>query len=55
MIKVAIVEDHQPLRNSVEAGYNRTWGMRCVAALPNLLNVVSDLSKEEPHIVLMGH
>jgi len=53
MIKVAIVEDHQPLRNSVEALFNRTPGMRCVAALPNLLNVVSDLSKEEPHIVLM--
>ena len=53
MIKVAIVEDHQPLRNSVEALFNRTPGMHCVAALPNLLNVVSDLSKEEPHIVLM--
>lgn len=53
MIKVAIVEDHQPLRNSVEALFNRTPGMRCVASLPNLLNVVSDLSKEEPHIVLM--
>ena len=53
MIKVAIVEDHQPLRKSVEALFNRTPGMRCVAALPNLLNVVSDLSKEEPHIVLM--
>jgi DNA-binding NarL/FixJ family response regulator len=53
MIKVAIVEDHQPLRNSVEALFNRTPGMRCVAALPNLLNVVSELSKEEPHIVLM--
>jgi DNA-binding NarL/FixJ family response regulator len=53
MIKVAIVEDHQPLRNSVEALFNRTPGMRCVASLSNLLNVVSDLSKEQPDIVLM--
>ncbi|MGO8055942.1 response regulator, partial [Rhizobium leguminosarum] len=48
-----IVEDHQPLRKSVEALFNRTPGMRCIAALPNLLNVVSELSKDEPHIVLM--
>lgn len=53
MIKVAIVEDHQPLRHSVEALFNRTPGMKCVAALSNLLNVVSDFSKDEPNIVLM--
>ena len=53
MIKVAIVEDHQALRDSVQALFNRTPGMKCVAALPNLLNVISDLSKDEPDIVLM--
>jgi DNA-binding NarL/FixJ family response regulator len=53
MIKVAIVEDHKPLRDSVEALINRTPDMKCVAALPNLLNVVSELAKNEPHIVLM--
>jgi len=53
MIKVAIVEDHQPLRNSVEALFALTHGMRCIASLSNRLNVVSDLSKEQPDIVLM--
>ena len=53
MIKVAVVEDNRTLRNSLEALFNRTSGMRCVAALPHLLNAVSDLSKDEPHVVLM--
>ncbi|HYE55485.1 MAG TPA: response regulator transcription factor [Chitinophagaceae bacterium] len=53
MLKVSIVEDNHTLRNSLQALFNRTPGMRCVSALPNLMNVVSDLSKDEPHVVLM--
>jgi DNA-binding NarL/FixJ family response regulator len=53
MIKVCVVEDNHTLRNSLQALFNRTPGMRCVSALPNLLNVVSDLARDEPDIVLM--
>jgi DNA-binding NarL/FixJ family response regulator len=53
MIKVSVVEDNHTLRNSLQALFNRTPGMRCVSALPNLLNVVSDLARDEPDIVLM--
>lgn len=53
MLKVSIVEDNHALRNSLQALFNRTPGMKCVSALPNLMNVVSDLSKDEPHVVLM--
>jgi DNA-binding NarL/FixJ family response regulator len=53
MIKVSVVEDNHTLRNSLQALFNRTPDMRCVSALPNLLNVVSDLARDEPDIVLM--
>lgn len=53
MVKVAIVEDNNTLRNSLESMFNRTTGMKCVASLNNLLNVVSELSKSDPDIVLM--
>jgi DNA-binding NarL/FixJ family response regulator len=53
MLKVSIIEDNDALRHSLQALFNRTPGMRCVSALPNLMNVVSDLSKDEPHVVLM--
>ena len=53
MIKVAIVEDNNTLRNSLTKLLNQTEGMQCVASLPNLLNVVSDLRKSQPDIVLM--
>lgn len=53
MLKVSIIEDNHALRNSLQALFNRTPGMRCVSALPNLMNVVSDLAKDEPHVVLM--
>ena len=53
MIKVAIVEDNHTLRNTLQALFNRTPGMQCVCALPNLLNVVHDLAGNEPDIVLM--
>jgi len=53
MLKVAIVEDNNTLRNSLENLFNRTEGMKCVASLGNLMNVVSELSKADPNIVLM--
>jgi len=53
MIKVAIVEDNNTLRNSLESLFNRTEGMRCAASLNNLLNVVSEIGSSMPDIVLM--
>ena len=53
MIKITIVEDNHTLRNSLQALFNRTPGMECVSALPHLMNVVSDLTKDLPDIVLM--
>lgn len=53
MLKVAIVEDNNTLRNSLENLFNRTEGMKCVASLSNLMNVVSELAKADPEIVLM--
>ena len=53
MIKVAVVEDNHTLRNTLQSLFNRTEGMQCVSALPNLLNVVHDLAGNEPDVVLM--
>lgn len=53
MLKLAIVEDNNTLRNSLENLFNRTEGMKCVASLRNLMNVVSELAKASPDIVLM--
>lgn len=50
---MAIVEDNTTLRNSLENLFNRTEGMKCVASLSNLMNVVSELAKADPEIVLM--
>jgi DNA-binding NarL/FixJ family response regulator len=53
MIKVAIVEDNTPLRNSLCNLFNKTEGMKSVASLNNLLNVVSEMGKAMPDIILM--
>jgi len=53
MIKVAIVEDNNTLRNSLLNLLNRTEGMKCVSSMSNLLNVVSELGRMTPDIVLM--
>ena len=45
MIKIAIVEDNEALRKSLENLFNNTEGMKCVLSLNNLLNVVSELGK----------
>ena len=53
MIKVAIIEDNNALRNSLTNLFKNATGMTCVVALNNLMNVVSDLNKAKPDIVLM--
>ena len=53
MIRIAIIEDNQTLRQSLEQLFNRTGGMACVASLGNLMNVVSEIGKASPDIVLM--
>jgi DNA-binding NarL/FixJ family response regulator len=53
MIKIAIVEDNNTLRSSLESLFNRTEGMRCVASLNNLLNVISEVGSANPEIILM--
>ena len=53
MIKVAIIEDNNNLRNGLESLFNKTDGMKCVVSLNNLLNVVSEIGKHQPDIILM--
>lgn len=53
MIKTAIVEDNNTLRNSLTHLFDNTEGIQCVASLPNLMNVVSEFRKAQPDIVLM--
>ncbi len=53
MIRVAIVEDNNTLRQSLEQLINRTDDIQCVASLCNLMNVISDLGKVNVDIVLM--
>lgn len=53
MIKIAIVEDNEALRKSLENLFNNTEGMKCVLSLNNLLNVVSEVGKAQPDIILM--
>lgn len=53
MIKVAIVEDNETLRHSLTRMLNQSESMQCVSATANLLNIVSELRKTSPDIVLM--
>jgi DNA-binding NarL/FixJ family response regulator len=53
MIRIAIVEDNNTLRSSLESMFNRTEGMRCVASLNNLLNVISEIGATLPDVILM--
>jgi DNA-binding NarL/FixJ family response regulator len=53
MIKVGIVEDNTTLRNSLVNLFNETLGMKCVVSLGNLQNIVSEVAKVRPNIVLM--
>lgn len=53
MIKIAVVEDNPALRASLVSLFDRTEGMRCVASLGNLLNVISEVGSALPDIILM--
>ena len=53
MIRVAIIEDNNALRQSLEQLINRTGEMKCVVSLSNLMNVASDIGKALPEVVLM--
>jgi DNA-binding NarL/FixJ family response regulator len=53
MIKVAIIEDNHALRKNLENLFNHTEGMTCVLSLNNLLNVIAELGKKLPDIILM--
>lgn len=53
MIKVGIVEDNNTLRNSLVNLLNATEGIQCVMSQSNLRNIVSELGKTKPGIVLM--
>jgi DNA-binding NarL/FixJ family response regulator len=53
MIKIAIVEDNNALRQSLCNLLNQTEGMQCVASLNNLLNVVSEINRSKPDVILM--
>ncbi len=53
MIKIAIVEDNNALRQSLCNLFNETEGMQCVASLNNLLNIVSEINKSKPDVILM--
>ncbi|MCZ2460281.1 MAG: response regulator transcription factor [Chitinophagales bacterium] len=53
MIKVAIVEDNNTLRQSLANLIDHSEGMHCVSLLPNLLNVISELGKTKPDVLLM--
>ena len=53
MIKIAVVEDNPALHASLVSLFDRTEGMRCVASLNNLLNVISEVGSALPDIILM--
>ena len=53
MIKIAVVEDNPAVRASLVSLFDKTEGMRCVASLNNLLNVISEVGSALPDIILM--
>jgi DNA-binding NarL/FixJ family response regulator len=53
MIKIAVIEDNPALRASLVSLFDKTEGMRCVASLNNLLNVISEVGSALPDIILM--
>jgi DNA-binding NarL/FixJ family response regulator len=53
MIKVAVVEDNPALRNSLASLLSSEEGIQCVGTMGNLHNIVSDLNKAKPDVVLM--
>ena len=53
MIRVVVIEDNTILRQTLEQLFNRSQGMVCTGTAGNLHNIVSDLRKATPDIILM--
>jgi DNA-binding NarL/FixJ family response regulator len=53
MISIGIVEDSNTLRASLTHLFNNTEGMKCVMSEGNLRNILSELGKTKPEIILM--
>jgi DNA-binding NarL/FixJ family response regulator len=53
MIRIGLVEDNNTLRNSLSNLFNNTEGMQCVMSHGNLRNIVSELGRTKPNVVLM--
>ncbi|GGA84798.1 response regulator transcription factor [Puia dinghuensis] len=53
MIRIAIIDDNQTLRESLEKLFAHTESMRCVASLGSLQNVVHEMRKARPDIIIM--
>lgn len=52
-IKVAIVEDHQEIREGLAMLINGSSGFACVATYPNAEDALDELPREAPDVVLM--
>lgn len=52
-IQVAIFDDNASRRDGLEIMINLTDGMQCVGAFPDCSNVVTDIERTKPDIVLM--
>ena len=52
-IKVAIVEDNADLRMGMELIINYTEGFECVGAFADCNNIVEDIRRTNPDVVLM--
>lgn len=52
-IQVAIFDDNESRRDGLEIMINFTEGMRCVGSFPDCSNVMADIDRTKPDIVLM--
>jgi DNA-binding NarL/FixJ family response regulator len=52
-IRVAVFEDNRSLRNSLYYLINGTEGYECVGAFEDCLNLMADVEKSKPDVVLM--
>jgi DNA-binding NarL/FixJ family response regulator len=52
-IQVAIFDDNESRRDGLEIMINLTEGMHCVGSFPDCSNVIADIDRTKPDIVLM--
>ena len=53
MIKVALFEDNRHLRGSISILLDGTPGYACVGAYPDCQNLIENVSKSDPDVILM--